>query len=75
MAAMEAEVGGETVSVQQFEERVCLALRKIQRVTNCTTKVLETTLRELRPFLKIPVSPKCLRRSNKVLFQRTGMFS
>ena len=74
MAVMEVEEG-DPVSVKQFEERVCLALRKIQRVTNCTTKVLETTLKELRPFLKIPVSPRCLRRSNRALFQRTGSCS
>lgn len=69
---MEVEVEEGGCARRDFEERVCLALRKIQRLTNCTTKVLETTLRELSSFLKMRVSPKCLRRSNKKLFQRTG---
>ena len=62
----------EEMEQKRFEEQLCLALRKIQRRTGCTTKVLEVTLKVLRPFFKRPVSPSCLRRSNRLFFERAG---
>ena len=53
-------------------KKIRLALRQVQSETGCTTKVLQTALKILQPFLNIKVSPGCLRRTSQGLFRQSG---
>ncbi len=62
------EYSGEIV----VDDRICMALRRVQRESGCTTKTLQLVLQHLQPFLKCDDGTFNFSRADRLMFELSG---